>query len=50
MKGYYENYSYVLIMEDGRKLRFVNDSEAKEYLEERNEDYGKAENNRMLAR
>ena len=34
MKGYYEGYSYVLIMPDGRKLRIATDGEAKDYIEE----------------
>ena len=34
MKGYYEAYSYVLIMPNGKKLRFATEEEAKEYLEE----------------
>lgn len=35
MKGYYEGYSYVGIMPDGRKMRFATDTEYREaYAEE----------------
>lgn len=38
MKGYYERYSYVGIMPDGRKQRFVTEQEyAEAYEEERSE-------------
>ena len=35
MKGYYEGYSYVGYMPDGRKMRFATDTEYREaYAEE----------------
>lgn len=35
MKGYYEGYSYVGFMPDGRKMRFATDTEYREaYAEE----------------
>jgi len=34
MKGYYEGYSYVLIMPDGSKLRIVSDGEANDYIDD----------------
>jgi len=33
MKGYYEAYSYVLIMPNGKRIRFATEQEAKEYFE-----------------
>ncbi len=33
MKGYYEEYSYVLILSNGKKIRFATEQEAKEYWE-----------------
>lgn len=38
MKGYYEGYSYVGIMPDGKKMRFATDTEAKDYLDEKKGD------------
>ena len=35
MKGYYEAYSYVLIMPNKEKMRVVSDTEANEYFEEK---------------
>ena len=34
MKGYYEGYSYVGIMPDGRRMRFATDSEYAEAFAE----------------
>lgn len=45
MKGYYERYSYVLVMPDGKKLRFVTDKEAEEYLAEERSEYYEEEDN-----
>ena len=38
MKGYYEDYSYVLIMPDGKtKMRIVSDGEISDYYKEKND-------------
>lgn len=38
MKGYYEGYSYVGYMPDGKKRRFATEQEYKEaYMEERSD-------------
>ena len=34
LKGYYEGYSYVLIMADGTKLRIATDGESSDYIDE----------------
>lgn len=34
MKGYYEEYSYVRIFENDKKMRFATEEEAREYDEE----------------
>lgn len=34
MKGYYEGYSYVGIMPDGKKMRFATEQEYKERIED----------------
>ena len=35
MKGYYEGYSYVGFMPNGKKMRFATEQEYKEMYEER---------------
>lgn len=39
MKGYYEEYSYVGIMPDGRKIRFATEKEYADAYEERMSQY-----------
>lgn len=34
MKGYYEEYSYVRIFDNGKRMRFATEEEAREYDEE----------------
>lgn len=42
MSGYYEGYSYVLIMPDGKKLRIATDGEIKDYerIEDDEQEHG----------
>ena len=38
VKGYYNGYSYVLILEDGSKMEFASEDDAQEYLKEQKEE------------